>query len=48
MNGGAHVGRWFVLIGFGAAYGGVLVASLAIFADRVQYLVEVLEKISGG
>jgi hypothetical protein len=48
MNGGARVGHWFILIGFGAAYGGVLVTSLAIFADRVQYLVEVLEKISGG
>jgi hypothetical protein len=48
MNGGARIGRWFVLIGLGAAYGGVLVASLAFFADRVQYLVDVLEKISGG
>jgi hypothetical protein len=48
MNGGARIGRWFILIGLGAAYGGVLVASLAFFADRVQYLVDVLEKISGG
>jgi hypothetical protein len=48
LNGGARIGRWFVLIGFGAAYGGVLVASLAFFADRVQYLIEVLEKISSG
>lgn len=48
LNGGARVGRWFLLIGFGAAYGGVLVASLAFFADRVQYLIEVLEKISSG
>lgn len=48
LNRGARVGRWFVLIGFGAVYGGVLAASLAFFADRVQYLIEVLEKISGG
>jgi hypothetical protein len=48
LDGGARIGRWFVLIGFGAAYGGVLAASLAMFADRVQYLVEVLEKVSGG
>jgi hypothetical protein len=48
LNGGARVGRWFLLIGFGAAYGGVLVAGLAFFADRVQYLIEVLEKISSG
>ncbi len=48
LNGGARLGRWFILIGFGAAYGGVLVASLTFFADRVQYLIEVLEKISGG
>jgi amino acid transporter len=48
LNGGARVGYWFILIGFGAAYGGVLVASLSFFADRVQYLIEVLEKISGG
>jgi hypothetical protein len=48
MNGGTRVGRWFVLIGFGAAFGGVLVASLAFFADRVQYLVEVVGKINGG
>jgi hypothetical protein len=48
LNGGARVGRWFLLIGFGAAYGGVLVASLAFFADRVQYLIEVLEKIGSG
>jgi hypothetical protein len=48
MNGGAQIGRWFVLIGFGAAYGGVLVASLTLFADRVQYLIEVLGKIRGG
>jgi hypothetical protein len=48
LNRGARLGRWFVLIGFGAVYGGVLAASLAFFADRVQYLIEVLEKISGG
>ncbi len=45
LNGGARIGRWFIIIGFGAAYGGVLAASLAFFADRVQYLIEVLEKI---
>jgi hypothetical protein len=45
--GASRVGRWFVLVGFGAVYGGVLVASLSFFADRVQYLIEVLEKISG-
>jgi hypothetical protein len=48
LNRGARIGHWFILIGFGAAYGGVLVASLSFFADRVQYLIEVLEKISGG
>ena len=48
LNGGARVGRWFVLIGFGAVYGGVLVASLAFFADRVQYLIEIFEMISSG
>ena len=48
LNRGARIGRWFILIGFGAAYGGVLVASLAVFADRVQYLIEVIEKISSG
>jgi len=48
LNRGARIGHWFILIGFGAVYGGVLVASLAFFADRVQYLIEVLEKISGG
>lgn len=48
LNGGARIGRWFILIGFGAVYGGLLVASLSFFADRVQYLIEVLEKISGG
>jgi hypothetical protein len=48
LNGGARIGRWFVLIGFGAAYGGVLVASLSLFADRVQYLIEVLGSIIGG
>jgi hypothetical protein len=48
MNSGARIGNWFILVGFGAAYGGLLVASLAFFADRVQYLIEVLEKISGG
>jgi hypothetical protein len=48
LNSGASVGRWFLLIGFGAVYGGVLVAGLAIFADRIQYLIEVLEKINGG
>lgn len=48
LSGGARVGRWFVLIGFGAAYGGVLVASLAFFADRVQYLIEIFEMISSG
>jgi hypothetical protein len=47
VQSGAGVGQWFVLIGFGAVYGGVLVAGLALFADRVQYLIEVLEKISG-
>ncbi len=49
---GARIGHWFLLIGFGAVYGGVLVASLAFFADRVQYLIEVfvelLDKISKG
>jgi hypothetical protein len=48
LNGGARIGRWFVLIGFGAAYGGVLVASLALFADRVKYLIEVVERVSSG
>lgn len=48
LNRGTRVGQWFLLIGFGAVYGGVLTASLAFFADRVQYLIEVLEKISGG
>ena len=48
LNSGARVGRWFILIGFGAAYGGVLTAGLACFADRVQYLIEVLEKIGSG
>lgn len=48
LNRSARIGRWFILIGFGAAYGGLLAASLAFFADRVQYLIEVLEKISGG
>jgi hypothetical protein len=47
LQSGAGIGQWFVLIGFGAVYGGVLVAGLAIFADRVQYLIEVLEKVSG-
>jgi hypothetical protein len=47
LNRGTRIGRWFLLIGFGTAYGGVLVASLAFFADRVQYLIEVLERISG-
>lgn len=47
-NRAARVGRWFLLIGFGAAYGGVLTASLAFFADRVQYLIEVVDKISSG
>jgi hypothetical protein len=52
LGAGARVGRWFLWIGFGAVYGGVLVASLAFFADRVQYLievfVEVLDTISKG
>jgi hypothetical protein len=48
MNGSARVGRWFVLIGFGAVYGGVTAAGITFFADRVQYLIEVLEKISSG
>jgi hypothetical protein len=48
LDAGARIGRWFILIGFGAAFGGVLAASLAFFADRVQYLIEVLEKISSG
>jgi hypothetical protein len=48
INSGARIGRLFILIGFGAAFGGVLVASLAFFADRVQYLIEVFEKISSG
>jgi hypothetical protein len=48
LNGGARIGRWFILIGFGAAYGGVLVASLSLFADRVQYLIEVLGNIISG
>lgn len=48
LNGGARIGHWFIFIGFGATYGGVLVASIALFADRVQYLIEVLEKINGG
>lgn len=48
LNRGTRVGQWFLLIGFGAVYGGVLTASLAFFADRVQYLIEVLEKISSG
>jgi hypothetical protein len=47
VQSGAGIGQWFVLIGFGAVYGGVLVAGLALFADRVQYLIEVLEKVSG-
>jgi len=47
MNGGSRIGQWFIFIGFGAVYGGVLLAGLAFFADRVQYLIEVLEKISG-
>jgi hypothetical protein len=48
LNSGSTVGRWFVLIGFGAILGGVLTASLALLADRVHYLIEVLELISGG
>jgi hypothetical protein len=48
LNRGSRVGQWFLLIGFGAVYGGVVTASLAFFADRVQYLIDVLEKVSGG
>jgi hypothetical protein len=48
LNGGARIGRWFVLIGFGAAFGGLLAASVSFFADRVQYLVAVVERMSGG
>jgi hypothetical protein len=48
LSGGARVGRWFILIGFGAAFGGVLAASLAFFADRVQYLKEVVDILSRG
>jgi hypothetical protein len=48
MDRGSRVGRWFLLIGFGAVYGGVLAASLAFFADRVQYLIDVLGKMNGG
>jgi hypothetical protein len=48
LAGGSRIGQWFVLIGFGAVYGGVLVASLSIFVDRVEYLGKVLEKIGGG
>lgn len=45
---GVRIGRWFLWIGFGAIYGGVLVASLAFFADRVQYLIEVFEGMAPG
>jgi hypothetical protein len=48
LNGGARIGRWFVLIGFGAAFGGLLAASVSFFADRIQYLVAVVERMSGG
>jgi len=48
LNGGSTIGRWFVLIGFGAILGGVLTAGLALLADRVRYLIEVLELISSG
>ena len=48
LVGGSRIGRWFILIGFGAVYGGVLMAGLTLFSDRVQYLIEVLEKVSGG
>jgi hypothetical protein len=48
INRGAGIGRWFILIGFGAAYGGLLVASLGFFADRVHYLLKVIEQLSSG
>jgi hypothetical protein len=48
LNAGAGIGRWFILIGFGAVFGGVLAAGVAFFADRVQYFVEALERIVGG
>ncbi len=43
-----RVGRGFLLIGLGAAFGGTLIASLSLFADRVRFLIDVTTKLLEG
>ncbi len=44
----AMVGRWFIALTFGVMYAGALAATLVIFSERVQFLVDfVLDLFSG-
>ena len=38
-KGVAQVGRWFLVVTFGIAFGGALTAALSILVGRVQYLI---------
>lgn len=44
----SKVGRGFLLVGFGATFGGVLVASLSLFAHQVQFLLDAVSKLLEG
>ncbi len=35
-----HVGRWFLVVAFGVAFGGAVSAALSVFVGRVQYLID--------
>ena len=40
------VGRWFWVFALGVAFAGALTASLSIFIGRIQYLIEVAERVA--
>lgn len=46
LNLANRVGRGFLLIGLGAAFGSVLVASLSLFANRVQFIMDAVDTMA--
>lgn len=44
----ANLGKTFIMITFGVMYAGALMAAVVVFADRVQFLRDVVLELAGG
>jgi len=44
---GTRLGRFFLFISFGAVFAGVLIASVSVLVERLQFIIETVERLAG-